>query len=140
MSTSRADTLNARAYSVPVRVVLVLESRICHSCKVNCILKRLMDVCIAFSMIYSGAHCYCFTVLLVQKRRWSCMCSMLCSARHTTVLSESVCLVCDGIQCKGWVGMYSLLSGVQQSDGQREEAVSLSAGSGPDAAVPCAWW
>ncbi len=33
-----------------------------------------------------------------------------------------------------------LLSGVQQSDGLREEAISRSAGSGPDAAVPSAWW
>ncbi len=32
----------------------------------------------------------------------------------------------------GWVGECSLLSGVQQSDGLREEAVSRSAGSGPE--------
>ncbi len=38
----------------------------------------------------------------------------------------------------GWVGEYHLLSGVQQSDGLREEAVLRSAGSGPDAAVPSA--
>ncbi len=44
----------------------------------------------------------------------------------------------DGIQCEGWVGEYRLLSGVQQSDGLREEAVSCSAGSGPDAAVSSA--
>ncbi len=42
----------------------------------------------------------------------------------------------DGIQCKGWVGEYRLLSGVQQSDGLREKAVSRSAG--PDAAIPSA--
>ncbi len=34
-----------------------------------------------------------------------------------------------------WVSIV-LLSGVQQSDGLREETISLSAGSGPDAAVP----
>ncbi len=33
------------------------------------------------------------------------------------------------------MGEYSLLSGVQQSDGLREEAVLCSAGSGPDVAV-----
>ncbi len=37
----------------------------------------------------------------------------------------------------GWVEC-SLLSGVQQSDDLREEAVLRSAGSGPDAAVPSA--
>ncbi len=42
----------------------------------------------------------------------------------------------DGIQCEGYVGEYRLLSGVQQSDGLREETVLRSAGSGPDAAVP----
>ncbi len=62
------------------------------------------------------------------------MCSMLCSARHATVLSESVWLVCRLNPV--WVGECSLLSGVQQSDGLREEAVSHSAG--PDAAVPSA--
>ncbi len=36
-----------------------------------------------------------------------------------------------------WVSII-LLSGVQQSDGLLEEAVSRSAGSGPDAAVPSA--
>ncbi len=36
------------------------------------------------------------------------------------------------------MGKYRLLSGVQQSDGLREEAVSHSAGSGRDAAVPSA--
>ncbi len=36
-----------------------------------------------------------------------------------------------------WVSIV-LLSGVQQSDGLREEAYSRSAGSGPDAAVPSA--
>ncbi len=36
------------------------------------------------------------------------------------------------------MGEYSLLSGVQQSDGLREEAVSRSAGLGPDVAVPSA--
>ncbi len=36
------------------------------------------------------------------------------------------------------MGECSLLSEVQQSDGLREEAVSCSAGSGPDAAVPSA--
>ncbi len=38
----------------------------------------------------------------------------------------------------GWAGECSLLSGVQQSDGLQEEAVSRSAGSGPDAVVPSA--
>ncbi len=33
------------------------------------------------------------------------------------------------------MGEYCLLSGVQQSDGLREKAVSRSAGSGPGAAV-----
>ncbi len=36
------------------------------------------------------------------------------------------------------MGEYRLLSGVQQSDGLREEAVSCSAGSGPDAVIPSA--
>ncbi len=36
-----------------------------------------------------------------------------------------------------WVSIV-LLSGVQQCDGLREEAISRSAGSGPDAAVPSA--
>ncbi len=36
----------------------------------------------------------------------------------------------------GWVCECSLLSGVQQSDGLLEGAVSHSAGSGPDAVVP----
>ncbi len=36
------------------------------------------------------------------------------------------------------MGECSLLSGVQQSDGLREEAVSCSAGSGRDAVVPSA--
>ncbi len=36
------------------------------------------------------------------------------------------------------MGGCSLLSGVQQSDGLREEAVLRSVGSGPDAAVPSA--
>ncbi len=36
------------------------------------------------------------------------------------------------------MGEYRLLSGVPQSDGLREEAVSCSAGSGPDAAVSSA--
>ncbi len=40
--------------------------------------------------------------------------------------------------CRALVGGCSLLSGVQQSDGLREEAVLRSVGSGPDAAVPSA--
>ncbi len=32
---------------------------------------------------------------------------------------------------------YHLLSGVQQSDGLREEAASRSAGSGPDGPICC---
>ncbi len=52
---------------------------------------------------------------------------------------QSQCDWCvDEIQCEGWVDECSLLSGVQQSDGLREEAVSRSAGSCSDAAVPSA--
>ncbi len=50
---------------------------------------------------------------------------------------QSQCGRCvDEIQCEGWVGECSLLSGVQQSDALREDL--RSAGSGPDGGVPSA--
>ncbi len=64
---------------------------------VNCILKRLIYIYIAFIydlkwcillVFYCGVQC---SSLLVQKRRWSCMCSMQCEICYSAV-RVSVCV------------------------------------------------
>ncbi len=91
-------------------------------------------------MTYSDAYC-CFIVLLCcYGRREDGAACVLCSAVQDMLqCCQSQCGWCvDEIQCEGWVGECSLLSGVQQSDALREEEVLRSAGSGPDGAVPSA--
>ncbi len=80
-------------------------------------------------MKFSAVVCYC--------RREDVAACVLCYAvRDMLQCCQSQCVWCvDGIQCEGWLGEYHLLSGVQHSDGLREEAVSRSAGLRPDAAV-----
>ncbi len=56
---------------------------------VNCILKRLVDVCIAFIYYLQWCILLVFYCVVREEEKME-----LCSARHATVLSESVWLVC----------------------------------------------
>ncbi len=93
-----------------------------------------MDVCIAFIYYLQWCILLVFYCIVREEEKMEL---------HAVqdMLQYCQCGWCvDGIQCEGWVGEYRLLSGVQLSDGLREEAVSCSAGSGPDTVVPSSWW
>ncbi len=92
-------------------------------------------------MTYSGAYCSCFTVVVSAEEKMELRVFYGYAVQDMLQwVRVSVSGGVDGIQGEGWVREYRLLSEFSSMMACEKKLSQCSAGSGPDAAAPPAWW